>query len=122
MSYFMYFGLILTIPVNNYASIFYCTPAGRASDSMMEVILVGWGWTYCLVTRVQLLVFFCCGILVILFTLGVSRCHSTLSIYLSTHMRRMVLNIGGGGARFRILGEPRGANSQQAHDVVMTSM
>ena len=33
----------------------------------------------------------------ILFTLGVSRCHSTLSIYLSTHMRRMVLNIGGGG-------------------------
>ena len=36
-------------------------------------------------------------------------------------MRRMVLNIGG-GARFRILGEPRGANSQQAHDVVMTSM
>ena len=37
-------------------------------------------------------------------------------------MRRMVLNIGGGGARFRILGEPRGANSQHAHDVVMTSM
>ena len=29
---------------------------------------------------------------------------------------------GGGGARFRILGESRGANSQQAHDVVMTSM
>ena len=26
----------------------------------------------------------------------VSRCHSTLSIYLSTHMRRMFLNIGGG--------------------------
>ena len=36
MSYFMNFGLILTIPVNNYASIFYCTPAGRASDSMMD--------------------------------------------------------------------------------------
>ena len=30
---------------------------------------------------------------------------------------------GGGGARFRILGMPgRGAKSQQAHDVVMTSM
>ena len=25
--------------------------------------------------------------------------------------------LGGGGARLRILGEPRGANSQQAHDV-----
>ena len=30
---------------------------------------------------------------------------------------------GGGGARFRILGMPgRGAKSQQAHDVVTTSM
>ena len=28
---------------------------------------------------------------------------------------------GGGGARFRILGGPGGPNSQQAHDVVMTS-
>ena len=29
---------------------------------------------------------------------------------------------GGGGPRFRILGGQGGPNSQQAHDVVMTSM
>ena len=29
---------------------------------------------------------------------------------------------GGGGARFRILGDQGGPNSQQAHDVVMTAM
>ena len=35
-----------------------------------------------------------------------------------------MFRILGGGARFRILGGPRGegANSQQAHDVVTTSM
>ena len=37
------------------------------------------------------------------------------------HRRGKVLNIG--GPRFRILEGPRGgANSQQAHDVVLTSM
>ena len=30
--------------------------------------------------------------------------------------------MGGGGARFRILRGPRGPNSQQAHDVVTTTM
>ena len=30
--------------------------------------------------------------------------------------------MGGEGARFRILGGARGAHSQQAHDVVLTSM
>ena len=30
--------------------------------------------------------------------------------------------MGGGGARFRILGDQGGPNSQQAHDVVLTSM
>ena len=42
---------------------------------------------------------------------------------LITHRRRKVLNIGGGG-RFRILGGPRGggANFQQEHEVVLTSM
>ena len=40
------------------------------------------------------------------------------------HRRRKVYNIGGGGPRFRILGGggQGGPNSQQAHDVVMTSM
>ena len=39
--------------------------------------------------------------------------------------RFRIMGGGGGGARFRILEGPRGgggANSQQAHDVVMTSM
>ena len=62
----------------------------------------------------------------ILFTLGVSRCHSTLSIYLS-HRRRKVKNIWGGGGGeggqgLEYWGAKGGANSQQAHDVVMTSM
>ena len=45
--------------------------------------------------------------------------NSVNSVY---HRRRKVSNIG--GPRFRILGGGglRGANSQQAHDVVMTSM
>ena len=30
--------------------------------------------------------------------------------------------LGGGGARFRILGGQGGPNSQQAHDVALTSM
>ena len=37
------------ITVNNYASLFNCTPVGRASDSMMvrlkAVIIVLWGWS-----------------------------------------------------------------------------
>ena len=45
----------------------------------------------------------------------------TVNISIS-HRRRKVESIGG-GARFRILGGPRGVpNSQQAHDVVTTSM
>ena len=36
--------------------------------------------------------------------------------------RFRILGGGGGGPRFRILGRPRGPNSQQAHDVVTTSM
>ena len=36
--------------------------------------------------------------------------------------RFRILGGGGGGARFRILGGQGGPNSQQAHDVVMTSM
>ena len=44
------------------------------------------------------------------------------ALYNSLHRRRKVKNIGG-GARFRILeGGKGGANSQQAHDVVLTSM
>ena len=38
------------------------------------------------------------------------------------HWRRKVRILGGGGARFRILGGQGGPNSQQAHDVVTTSM
>ena len=38
------------------------------------------------------------------------------------HRRRKVKNIEGEGARFRILGGQGEANSQQAHDVVATSM
>ena len=36
--------------------------------------------------------------------------------------RFRILGGGGGGAKFRILGGQGGPNSQQAHDVVMTSM
>ena len=56
------------LEVNNFASLFNCTPVGRASDSMMApniklFILVGWGRSIFFLsvswpTGVQLLVFF----------------------------------------------------------------
>ena len=60
----------------------------------------------------------------ILFTLGVSRCHSTLSIYLSIYLIGVgrFRIFGGGGQGLEYWGAKGGANSQQAHDVVMTSM
>ena len=45
---------------------------------------------------------------------------STIQREVIHHRRRKVYNIG--GPRFRILGGGGGANSQQAHDAVMTSM
>ena len=46
---------------------------------------------------------------------------------MGTYRLSLFIGVGGfrifGGPRFRILGEgPRGPNSQQAHDVVLTSM
>ena len=73
------------ITVNKFASLFNCTPVGRASDSMMApdiklFILVGLGQSFLSVawpTGVQLLVFFCSSVPVVLFdTPGISRCRS----------------------------------------------
>ena len=69
------------------ASLFHYTPVGRASDSVRDptygkaiyfrwlnlVLSVPWSF------GVQLVVFFCSGISVVLFdTLGTFRCHNTL--------------------------------------------
>ena len=73
------------ITVNNFASLFNCTPVGRASDSMMAP---AWSYLFSLVwagaflsvawpTGIQLLVFFCSSVPVVLFdTPGISRCRS----------------------------------------------
>ena len=76
----------------NFASLFNCTPVDRASDSLMDptesklsyfswlgtdLVLSG-AWSF----GVQLAVFFCSGISVVLFdTLGISRCHSMLFLW-----------------------------------------
>ena len=74
------------VTVNNFASLFNCTPVGRASDSMMarhkaiyfsllepELFFLSVAWP----TGVQLLVFFCSSIPVVLFdTPEISRCRS----------------------------------------------
>ena len=73
------------IMVNNFASLFNLSPVGRASDSMMTptqsylFYLVGAGAILSVAwpTGVQLLVFFCCSVSVVLFdTPGISRCRS----------------------------------------------
>ena len=71
------------ITVNNFASLFHCTPVGRASDSVSPdiklFILVGWGRSFFVAwpTGVQLLVFVCPSAPVVLFnTPGISRCRS----------------------------------------------
>ena len=76
------------ITVYSFASLFNLTPVGRASDSMMcptynSLIYLSWlgldlvlsvAWSFC----VQLVVFFCSSISVMLFyTLWFSRCHNT---------------------------------------------
>ena len=62
------------ITVYNFASPFHCTPVGRASDSMVVAgafLSVAWP------TGVQLLVFFCSSVPVVLFdSPGISRCRS----------------------------------------------
>ena len=72
------------ITVNNFVSLFNCTPVGRASDSMMArhkaIYFIGLGRIFLSVawpTGVQLLVFFCSSVPVGLFdTPGISRCRS----------------------------------------------
>ena len=80
--------VINSVTVDSVASLFNCKPVGRASDSMMGpplsllifftwlgldlVLFVAWSF------GVQMVVFFCSGISVVLFhTLGFSRCHNT---------------------------------------------
>ena len=73
--------------VNNYTSLFNCTPVGRASDSMMAptlsyiIYLVGAGnissvaWP----TGIQLVILFCVRFSVLLFDFqGISSCRATL--------------------------------------------
>ena len=73
------------VAVSGFASLFGCVPVGRASGS---VVAPAWGYLFWLVwagaflsvawpTGVQLLVFFCSSVPVVLFdTPGVSRCRS----------------------------------------------
>ena len=72
------------VAVNNFASLFGCAPVGRSSGSVAPA----WGCLFWLVwagaflsvawpAGVQLLVFFCSGVPVVLFgTPGISRCRS----------------------------------------------
>ena len=71
------------ITVSNFASLFNCTPVGRASDSMMAptlsyLFLLVWAGAFLSVawpTGVQLLVFFCSSVPLVLFdTPGITRC------------------------------------------------
>ena len=71
------------ITVNNYDSLFNCTPMGRASDydglDLKLFICARWGWSFfvCwLAIRVQLVILFCFRFSVVLFDfLWISRQH-----------------------------------------------
>ena len=80
--------VISPITVDSFASLFSCTPLGRASDSLMGPILsllIYLSWLrldivlcVALLFGVQLVVFFCSGISVVLFyTLGLFGGHNT---------------------------------------------
>ena len=80
--------VINPITVDNFTSLFNCTPVGRASDSRMgpkQILLIHLSWLGLDIVLsvawpfgVQLVFFICSGISVVMFhTLGFSRCHNT---------------------------------------------
>ena len=90
------------ITVDNFASLFNCTPVGRASDTVMDPtnkatyfsrlgpeLFVSVAWP----TWVQLLIFFCSSVPVVLFdNPGIARCRSQHVVSVESKQARRILN------------------------------